>query len=94
MQWNALDDFRPEDCTTPDYSANFAANANKAYFADDTGPTRMAQSRPLVFLGALLRPTSCGHLAPRLTARSDTFRIRGYGEVTDADGNIIAKATL
>jgi len=32
-------------------------------------------------------------LAPRLTARSDTFRIRGYGEVTDADGNIIAKAT-
>ncbi|MDG1357042.1 MAG: hypothetical protein P8P36_02490, partial [Akkermansiaceae bacterium] len=33
------------------------------------------------------------NLAPRLTARSDTFRIRGYGEVTDADGNIIAKAT-
>ena len=32
-------------------------------------------------------------LAPRLTARSDTFRIRAYGEVTDADGNIIAKAT-
>jgi len=32
-------------------------------------------------------------LAPRLTVRSDTFRIRGYGEVTDADGNIIAKAT-
>jgi len=32
-------------------------------------------------------------LAPRLSARTDTFRIRGYGEVTDSDGNIIAKAT-
>ena len=33
------------------------------------------------------------NIAPRLTARSDTFRIRGYGEVADADGKIIAKAT-
>ena len=33
-------------------------------------------------------------LAPRLSARTDTFRIRGYGEVTDSDGNIIAKATV
>ena len=32
-------------------------------------------------------------LAPRLSARTDTFKIRGYGEVTDADGNIIAKST-
>ena len=31
-------------------------------------------------------------LAPRLTARSDTFRVRGYGEVRDADDNIIARA--
>jgi hypothetical protein len=31
-------------------------------------------------------------LAPRLSARTDTFRIRGYGEVTDSNGNIIAKA--
>ena len=31
-------------------------------------------------------------LAPRLSARTDTFRIRAYGEVTDANGNIIAKA--
>jgi hypothetical protein len=35
----------------------------------------------------ILRP-----LAPRLSARTDTFRVRGYGEVTDADGNVIAKA--
>ena len=35
----------------------------------------------------ILRP-----LAPRLSARTDTFRVRGYGEVADADGNIIAKA--
>ena len=31
-------------------------------------------------------------LAPRLSARSDTFRIRAYGEVRDADDNIIASA--
>jgi len=35
----------------------------------------------------ILRP-----LAPRLSARTDTFRVRGYGEVTDADGIVIAKA--
>lgn len=32
-------------------------------------------------------------LAPRLSARSDTFRIRAYGEVRDSDDNIIAQAT-
>jgi len=32
-------------------------------------------------------------LAPRLSARSDTFRIRAYGEVRDADDKIIAQAT-
>jgi hypothetical protein len=32
-------------------------------------------------------------LAPRLSARSDTFRIRAYGEVRDSDDNIIATAT-
>jgi hypothetical protein len=32
-------------------------------------------------------------LAPRLSARTDTFRIRAYGEVQDADGNVIASAT-
>ena len=32
-------------------------------------------------------------LAPKLSARSDTFRIRAYGEVRDADDNIIASAT-
>ena len=32
-------------------------------------------------------------LAPRLSARTDTFRVRGYGEVRDADDNIIASAT-
>ena len=31
-------------------------------------------------------------ITPRLTARSDTFRIRGYGEVRDADDKIIASA--
>ena len=32
------------------------------------------------------------NLAPRLTARSDTFRIRAYGEVRNASDNIIAMA--
>jgi hypothetical protein len=33
-------------------------------------------------------------LAPRLAARSDTFRIRGYGEARSKDGTqILAKAT-
>ena len=32
-------------------------------------------------------------LAPRLSARSDTFKIRAYGEVRDSDNNIIAQAT-
>ena len=36
----------------------------------------------------ILRP-----LAPRLSARTDTFRIRAYGEVRDSSGNIIAQAT-
>ena len=32
-------------------------------------------------------------LAPRLTARTDTFKIRSYGEVADSDGKVIASAT-
>jgi hypothetical protein len=37
----------------------------------------------------LLRP-----LAPRLAARSDTFRIRGYGEARSKDGTqVLARAT-
>jgi hypothetical protein len=32
-------------------------------------------------------------LAPRLSARTDTFRIRSYGEVRDANDEIIAQAT-
>ena len=32
-------------------------------------------------------------LAPKLSARTDTFKIRGYGEVRDASGDIIASAT-
>ena len=43
--------------------------------------------------GSVTQANVLRNIAPRLTARSDTFRIRGYGEVTDADGNIIAKAT-
>ncbi len=31
-------------------------------------------------------------LAPVITARSDTFTVRGYGEAKDANGNVIARA--
>jgi len=43
--------------------------------------------------GSVTQANVLRNIAPRLTARSDTFRIRGYGEVADADGKIIAKAT-
>jgi hypothetical protein len=78
--------------TTPDYSANFAANANQAYFANDIEPMHVRRSTTGI-PGDITQANILRALAPRLTARSDTFRIRGYGEVTDADGNIIAKAT-
>ena len=76
---------------TPDYSANFAANENKAYFADDTGPTTDKKST-IGIAGSITQANVLLALAPRLTARSDTFRIRGYGEVRDAADKIIARA--
>ena len=70
---------------TADYS-------DTTYFADDAGslPNRNSTNG---IPGAVTQANILLPLAPRLTVRSDTFRIRGYGEVTDADGNIIAKAT-
>ena len=76
---------------TPDYSANFAANENRAYFADDTGPTTDKKST-IGIAGSITQANVLLALAPRLTARSDTFRIRGYGEVRDAADKIIARA--
>ena len=76
---------------TPDYSANFVANANNAYFADDTAPATDKKST-IGIPGSITQANVLLALAPRLTARSDTFRVRGYGEVRDADDNIIARA--
>ena len=76
---------------TPDYSADFAANANRAYFANDTGPTTDKKST-IGIAGSITQANVLLALAPRLTARSDTFRIRGYGEVRDAADKIIARA--
>lgn len=43
--------------------------------------------------GWLTQADLLGPLASVITVRSDTFRIRGYGEAHDADGNVVARAT-
>jgi len=55
--------------------------------------TTLAGNSAMGVPGSITQANVLRNIAPRLTARSDTFRIRGYGEVTDADGKIIAKAT-
>ena len=66
-----------DDDNDPDNKNNYLGNRNNA-----TGiPMEINQAN-------ILLP-----LAPRLSARSDTFRIRAYGEVRDSDDNIIAQAT-
>lgn len=62
-------------------------SANRMAFPDaERGP--MAYGAPsLVKQGDILTP-----IAPHLSARSDTFIIRSYGEATDANGNIVARA--
>ena len=43
--------------------------------------------------GWLTQADLLGPLAPVITVRSDTFRIRGYGDARDATGKVIARAT-
>ncbi len=43
--------------------------------------------------GWLTQADLLGPLAPVITVRSDTFRIRGYGEALDAQGKVLARAT-
>ena len=76
-QWYVSDDFPyADDDSNPDNINNYIGNRNCA-----TGiPLEINQAN-------ILLP-----LAPKLSARSDTFRIRAYGEVRDADDNIIASA--
>lgn len=42
--------------------------------------------------GYLTQADLLNSLGPRLTVRSDTFTIRGYGEARDAAGNVLARA--
>ena len=76
-QWYVSDDFPYADNdSNPDNINNYIGNRNCA-----TGiPLEINQAN-------ILLP-----LAPKLSARSDTFRIRAYGEVRDADDKIIASA--
>ena len=77
------------------------AGINQAYQTGDRATT--AASR-FTFPGAEEGPISQGipgivkqadiltPIAPVLSARSDSFLIRGYGEKTDSSGNVIARA--
>jgi hypothetical protein len=60
-------------------------------------PTRMEQTRKpdttaWGALGFLTQADLLQFIGPALTARSDTFRIRGYGEALDSNGKVTAKA--
>jgi hypothetical protein len=60
-------------------------------------PTRMEQTRKpdttaWGALGFLTQADLLQFIGPALTARSDTFRIRAYGECVDAAGKVTAKA--
>lgn len=78
----------------PVYPMTAAVN-QQPYFAGDSpigSPANRKTTEGIagdITQADLLRP-----LAPRLSARSDTFRIRGYGEVRSQDGGrVIARAT-
>jgi hypothetical protein len=66
----------PENAAAAEYKFPAAAVGKSGYGLP--GWTRQAD---------VLRP-----LAPILSARDDTFTIRGYGDVRDADGRILARA--
>ena len=68
--------------TRPGYS-------NTNYFATTGGSNRRSTDG---IAGSITQANVLRALAPRLSARSDTFRIRAYGEVRDSSDNIIAMA--
>jgi hypothetical protein len=77
-----------------DVIAEEAGGVTTEYGWQNTVPnTTLAGNSAMGIPGTVTQANVLRVLAPRLTARSDTFRIRAYGEVRDADGNIIAKAT-
>lgn len=61
------------------YEARFAT-ANAPVEVYTNAPAHLTQGKILETIGASLTP------------RSDTFRVRAYGEARDADGNVIARA--
>lgn len=63
--------------------------SNTNYFATTGGSNRRSTDG---IAGSITQANVLRALAPRLSARSDTFRIRGYGEVRDASDNIVAMA--
>ena len=67
---------------SPNYS-------NTNYFATTGGSNRRSTDG---IAGSNTQANVLRALAPRLSARSDTFRIRAYGEVRDSSDNIIAMA--
>lgn len=56
-------------------------------------PEGKAQNKPHPYAAAFLTQADIlNTLAPQLQARSDTFKIRGYGDVREADGSVAAAA--
>ncbi len=71
----------------PDYK-------NSDHIVDSTRleQTRKPDTTAWGALGFLTQADLLQFIGPALTARSDTFRIRAYGECVDAAGKVIAKA--
>ena len=71
----------------PDYK-------NSDHIVDSTRfeQTRKPDTTAWGALGFLTQADLLQFIGPALTARSDTFRIRAYGECLDAAGKVMAKA--
>jgi hypothetical protein len=70
---------------TPDYSSSYIPGRP---------PTSTLKQSTTGIPGDLTQADLLLPLAPRLTARSDTFRIRSYGEVRSLDGNSIVSRAI
>ena len=75
--------------TAPNYTANFGGAVYPGAPVLGTG-TKVTTGIP----GDITQANLLQAIAPRLSARSDTFRIRSYGEVRSSDGlTILSQAT-
>jgi len=70
-----------------------AAGTTAHYYDSDTNSAVMNGMKSTSGIaGSITQANVLRAMAPRLSARSDTFRIRAYGEVRDGSDNIVAMA--